>query len=269
MQFNEIEYSEFSKSEISDWREKAQSEIKDKSFEETLSRIIGENINIAAYVDAYIASDEELAVIQQAQKKSTGWKFQNALELQKSRNDEIVISTDISTDVKAEIVDLLSKTQQFLEENASNKSSVESKKVAFEIKLTPDYLLTIAKIRAVKFLIIKVLDSYGSKIDFAIKGITDENYYKTDNEHINIVRATAMAMSGVIGGCDALHIFPFDAADNEFSSRIAKNISLILAEEAYLSEVNDPAAGSFFIENLTFLLVKKSWESFVAITHKS
>lgn len=264
-----MEYTEFSKTEISDWRAKAKAEIHDKSFEETLSRTIGEDLIIAAYADSYIATTEELLVIQQVQKKSTGWQFQNVQELQNSRNNEVVISAVISKNIKDEIVDLLSKTQQFLEENAMDSNTVASEKITIEVNLTPDYLLTIAKVRAVRFLIVSVLGSYGSEIEFSIKGLTDQNYYKTDNEHINIVRATTMVMSGVIGGCDALHIVPFDKTDNEFSSRIAKNISLILAEEAYLSEVNDPAAGSYFIENLTYLLVKKSWESFVAITHKT
>ncbi|MDP5120051.1 MAG: hypothetical protein NWQ46_00535, partial [Spirosomaceae bacterium] len=109
-----MNYKEFSKTEISDWRAKANAEIHDKSFEETLSRTIGEDLIIAAYADAYIATTEELLAIQKVQKKSTGWQFQNAKELQKSRSNEVVISADVSTNVNAEIVDLLTKMQQFL-----------------------------------------------------------------------------------------------------------------------------------------------------------
>jgi methylmalonyl-CoA mutase len=261
-----MKYPEFDKVTTFDWREKARIEIKDKSFEETLTRIIGKQINVESYAQSYIVPTEELSKIQQAQVKEPGWEFVSSEELQKSRSKETNISVENRDDIIEEISELVFKVQQLLAANNNFDSNSLLEFVGIEVRLTTDYLLTIAKIRAVRFSIVRLLAVYGSEIKLYLKGVTDETSYKTDNEHINIVRATTMAMSGVIGGCDVLCIVPFDKIDNEFSSRIARNTSLILAEEAYLKEVNDPAAGSYFIENLTYELIKKSWESFVSKT---
>jgi methylmalonyl-CoA mutase len=40
--------------------------------------------------------------------------------------------------------------------------------------------------------------------------------------------------------------------------RIARNVAAILKEEAYLDKVQDPSAGSYFLENLVADLVKET-----------
>jgi methylmalonyl-CoA mutase len=72
-------------------------------------------------------------------------------------------------------------------------------------------------------------------------------------------------MSAIIGGCDSLSIAPFDITfnpRNPFSERIARNIPLILQHEAYLNQVLDPAAGSYYLEHLTQELAEKAWALF-------
>lgn len=261
-----MEYPEFDKADSSAWREKALSEIKDKSFEETLTRIIGKHISVDSYAQSYTVPAEVLLEIQQAQQKEPGWGFLNVEELTNSRSKETSISTESQGDIIEEITELIYKTQQLLDAKDNSDSNSLLEFIEIEVWLTPDYLLTIAKTRAVRFLITRLLAIYNSTMKLYLKGVTNEISYKSGNEHINIVRATTMAMSGITGGCDTLHIVSFDKSDSEFSSRIARNTSFILAEEAYFKEVNDPAAGSYFIENLTYELIKKSWGSFVSKT---
>lgn len=261
-----MKYSEFDKKSSEGWAEKAQSEIKDKSFEETLTRLIGKHVNVASYAQSYIAPVEELSIIQEAQKRKPGWKLISREELHKSNEGELVIISKSREDVIEEISELTYKAHQYLAKGSNQDLDATNKVLEIETFLTNDYLLTISKIRAIRFLIVRLLAVYGKETKFFIRGITDETMYKTDNEHINIVRATTMAMSGIIGGCDTLCIVPFDKTNSEFSSRIARNTSLILAEEAYFKEVNDPGAGSYFIENLTYELVKNSWKSFIVKT---
>jgi methylmalonyl-CoA mutase len=58
---------------------------------------------------------------------------------------------------------------------------------------------------------------------------------------------------------------PFDhhvRQPDEFSKRIARNQQIILSEEAYLDKVEDPAAGSYYIEKLTEDLGQQAWELF-------
>ena len=70
----------------------------------------------------------------------------------------------------------------------------------------------------------------------------------------NIVRTTIEALAAVLGGTQSLHTNSFDEAlalPTDFSARIARNTQLILREEAGLTRVVDPLAGSYFLESLT------------------
>jgi methylmalonyl-CoA mutase len=70
----------------------------------------------------------------------------------------------------------------------------------------------------------------------------------------NIVRTTVEAMAAGLGGTQSLHTNAFDEAlalPSEFSARVARNTQLILQEETGITNVIDPLAGSYYVENLT------------------
>jgi methylmalonyl-CoA mutase len=52
---------------------------------------------------------------------------------------------------------------------------------------------------------------------------------------------------------------------SKFSGRLARNIQIILKEEAYLDKTVDPGAGSYYIENLTDSIIDEAWKIFLAI----
>ena len=69
-----------------------------------------------------------------------------------------------------------------------------------------------------------------------------------------MLRTATEAFSGVIGGCDSMTVAPFDEIirkPDEFSSRISRNQQIILQEECNLTDVIDPAGGSYYVETLT------------------
>jgi methylmalonyl-CoA mutase len=75
----------------------------------------------------------------------------------------------------------------------------------------------------------------------------------------NIMRTTIEAMSAVLGGTQSLHTNAFDEAlglPTEFAARIARNTQLVIQEEAGVTNVVDPLAGSYYIESLTAELVE-------------
>ncbi|HSS63200.1 MAG TPA: methylmalonyl-CoA mutase family protein, partial [Gammaproteobacteria bacterium] len=79
----------------------------------------------------------------------------------------------------------------------------------------------------------------------------------------NVVRTTIEALAGVLGGTQSLHTNAFDEAlalPTEFSARIARNTQLILREEAGLTKVVDPLAGSYYVEHLTASLAAAARE---------
>ncbi len=77
----------------------------------------------------------------------------------------------------------------------------------------------------------------------------------------NVVRTTIEALAGVLGGTQSLHTNSFDEAlalPSEASARIARNTQLILQEEAALTQVVDPLAGSYYVESLTNSMVNEA-----------
>ena len=75
-----------------------------------------------------------------------------------------------------------------------------------------------------------------------------------------------MLMSGVLGGADEVISIPYTTEkNNTHVNRIANNIHLVLQEESFFHQLNDPAAGSHYIESLTAEICEKSWALFQSI----
>ncbi len=70
----------------------------------------------------------------------------------------------------------------------------------------------------------------------------------------NIARVAVQAVAGIFGGLQSLHTDAYDevlSVPTEEAARIAVATQNILREEAHLTEVIDPLAGSFYVETLT------------------
>ncbi len=77
----------------------------------------------------------------------------------------------------------------------------------------------------------------------------------------NVMRTTIEAMAAAFGGTQSLHTNSFDEAlslPTEFSSHIARNTQLVLQEEAGITKVVDPLAGSYYVESLTHELATEA-----------
>jgi methylmalonyl-CoA mutase len=78
------------------------------------------------------------------------------------------------------------------------------------------------------------------------------------------ISATAHASSAISGGADSVFVAPFSDASkavgkSDFDLRIGLNIQHILELESSMGQVKDPAAGSYYIEELTDHLAQKMW----------
>lgn len=133
----------------------------------------------------------------------------------------------------------------------------------FSIEVGRSYFVEIAKIRALKILWANILKAYGSDTyPIHIDAHLSQTAYD-DEQYTNMIRATTQAMSAVIGGIDRLTVLPADALQgtpNDFPRRIARNVQHILELESHLGRVQDPAAGSYYIEQLTDKLVEEVWK---------
>ncbi len=139
--------------------------------------------------------------------------------------------------------------------------------LSFHISIGKSYFLNIAKIRALKLLWLNVLQAYGVQ-NAAIPPITAS--FSTlafdENANTNMIRATTMALSAAIGGVDTLNVLASDKrGDTVFARRIARNVQHLLKMESYIDRVADPAAGAYYMEQMTNEIANQTWEMFKQI----
>jgi methylmalonyl-CoA mutase len=151
-------------------------------------------------------------------------------------------------------------------------ADIAASKIRFSFGIGSDYFPEIAKLRAARLLWsvvtngFKPSNSESNKMDMHC--VTSEWNKTVYDPYVNMLRTQTEAMSAIIGGTDSLTVEPFDIAfrqPDEFSERIARNQQLILKEESYFDKVADPAAGSYYIENITNLIADNAWKLFLEI----
>lgn len=139
--------------------------------------------------------------------------------------------------------------------------------IQFSLAIGDSYFVNIAKIRALKLCWQQVLNAWQitspalPHIEVHLTTAT-----QTDNENYNKIKATTQAMAAVIGGAKRLYIYPSDEIKDglgtPFAQRIALNVQHLMQLESYMDRVVDPAAGSYYIENLTNQLAEAAWKEF-------
>ncbi len=133
--------------------------------------------------------------------------------------------------------------------------------IVFEISVGTNYFFEIAKLRALRILFKIIAKEYNHDFDCSIIVSPTKRNKTLYDYNVNMLRTTTECMSAILGGADAIVNLPYDALyhkDNEFGDRIARNQLLILKYESYFDKVNNPADGSYYIENLTNQLSEKA-----------
>lgn len=141
--------------------------------------------------------------------------------------------------------------------------------IKFNMSVGPVYFMEIAKFRAARMLWANIVKGYAPKVECSAKmkvHATTAMYNMTVYDpYVNMLRGTTETMSAAIAGVSSIEVLPFDSAyetPTEFSSRIARNIQLLLKEESHFDQVVDPAGGSYYIETLTKSIADAAWTLF-------
>ena len=149
-----------------------------------------------------------------------------------------------------------------------------AKNIKFNFGISSNYFLEIAKFRAGRMLWADIVKSYLAEDDclcaakMKIHAETSSFNLTVFDSYVNLLRTQTEAMSAALAGVDSMTVVPFDKAyevPNEFSERMARNQQLLLKEESHFDKVIDPAAGSYYIENLTVSIAKQAWDLFLSV----
>ena len=171
---------------------------------------------------------------------------------------------------------------------AGVESADAAKAIRFNMGIQGNYFMEIAKFRAARMLWAKIVREYepvctcgdsckcdkvdGKYCPCAMKmnvcATTSTFNMTIFDAYVNLLRSQTETMSAAIAGVDSIVVTPFDVTykqPDDFSERIARNQQLLLAEESHFDKVIDPAAGSYYLENLTAMIADEAWKRFLAI----
>ncbi|WP_286232344.1 methylmalonyl-CoA mutase [Neobacillus mesonae] len=129
-----------------------------------------------------------------------------------------------------------------------------------------NYFMEVAKMRAARLIWAKMMKTFEPKNEKSMALRTHSQtsgWSLTEQDPFNNVTRTLIeAHAAAMGHTQSLHTNALDEAialPTDFSARIARNTQLFLQEEAGITQVIDPWAGSYYVEKLTDELVKRAW----------
>ena len=152
-----------------------------------------------------------------------------------------------------------------------------ARNIRFNMGIGGNYFMEIAKFRAGRMLWAKIVEAYKAPaFTAALKEAAKMNVSAETSRfnmtifdaYVNLLRTQTETMSAALAGVDEITVTPFDITyekPTDFAERIARNQQLMLKEEAHFDKVVDPAAGSYYIENLTASIAAEAWKQFLAI----
>ena len=154
-------------------------------------------------------------------------------------------------------------------------ATAAAKSIRFTTSITSNYFMEIAKLRAARLLWANIMKAYEPECKCAekiyIHAVTSMWNQTVYDSYVNMLRGTTEAMSAAIAGVHSLEVLPFNAAttkNDEFAERIARNVQLLLKNEAHFDNVVDPAGGSYYIENLTASIAQEAWKLFLEVENE-
>ena len=158
---------------------------------------------------------------------------------------------------------------------AGVEPTLAARKIKFNMGISENYFMEIAKFRAARLLWAQIVKQYEPKCNCACKmcvnAVTTEYNMTIFDAHVNLLRSQTETMSAALAGVHSIVVTPFDAAyetPDDFSERIARNQQLLLKEECHFNTVVDPGAGSYYVEELTTSIAKEAWKLFLSIEDK-
>src|SRR5690606_10380581 len=145
------------------------------------------------------------------------------------------------------------------------KFGVEAgEKIYFKTAVGGNYFFEIAKLRALRKFWNLILEEYGSEAETFIyveNSLRNKSLLDMQN---NLIRSGLETAAAVQGKADAVNVLPYDSLQNPtaFSEELASKQQLLLKKESFFDRFEDPAAGAYFVENLTELMARSALELF-------
>jgi methylmalonyl-CoA mutase len=249
------------------WEAVIQKDLKGADYEKKLVWRSDEGLNVRPYyrseslagLDAQTASVPGRFPFVRGEAKA--WKIeQEAVPAKDAVRADLVLES--GADAIQQVGIALAWGVEKLTELAKDRPvDVAAREIEFVFAVGATYFFEIAKLRAARMAWAQAVAAFApvdlDSCRMNLRVRTARLNKSTCDPYTNVLRVTTEAMSAAIGGCDSLTVEPFG-----FDEHIALGVQRVLAEEAHLNAVTDPAGGSYYIESLTASLAREAWKLF-------
>lgn len=136
------------------------------------------------------------------------------------------------------------------------------------VSVDQEYFDSLAKVRALRLIWRSISMAFGVETPAVIEARSSRRMLSARDPWPNLLRLTAAGFAGAVGGADAVVLDGLSRANGRsdaFARRQARNTQAVLMEEAHLGRVDDPAAGSWFLDARTHDLAEAGWAEFQRI----
>lgn len=136
------------------------------------------------------------------------------------------------------------------------------------VSVDQEYFDGLAKVRALRLIWRSIGRAFGVETPAVIEARSSRRMLSARDPWPNLLRLTAAGFAGAVGGADAVVLDGLSRANGRsdaFARRQARNTQAVLMEEANLGRVDDPAAGSWFLDARTRDLAEAGWAEFQRI----
>lgn len=177
------------------------------------------------------------------------------------------INSSIYQNAGANMVQQLALTLAHGVEYLENLGAEAADKLYFRVAVGGNYFFEIAKLRALRKAWQLILDEYGSQAEIMILAETSRRNKSLLDLHNNLIRSTLEASSAIQGKADVVRVLPYDelSASEAFSEELASKQQLLLQKESFFDKFEDPISGTYFVENLTDLMIQNALDLFKKI----
>ncbi len=139
-------------------------------------------------------------------------------------------------------------------------------KIRFSFGIGSNFFMEIAKLRAARIIWTKIIREFGGNEQSQKMFIHSQTSLRNKtkfNPWSNIMRNSTECLAAILGNSNSIEVGYFDSAygyPSELSRRLARNTQLIYLNESHLLDTIDPAAGSYYLEELTNEICIKTWQ---------
>ncbi|MEN6511562.1 MAG: methylmalonyl-CoA mutase family protein [Chloroherpetonaceae bacterium] len=140
-------------------------------------------------------------------------------------------------------------------------------RMKFSLGISSNFFTEIAKLRATRILWTMIIRQFDGNNDSQRIFIHSQMSFRNKTKYnpwSNIIRNSTECLAAILGNSNSIDVGFFDFAygyPSELARRIARNTQLIFQNESHLIDTIDPAAGSYYIDDLTNEICVKTWKA--------